>query len=185
MSDVSSPSRNTGSASRLSAPTSARTAPPAEDVRAMGEAFARARMQPQQQAPGLGQRNAGGKDGALARQADRAPNASTLGAWRALDERNALDRRDGERHGDQGFGGMAQHAGLPVVVAAQAPSPQVDPSGFAQMLADLWARENGRGSREVRVRFGASTWPATGARLIQSADGLLDISVEMAKGAGS
>ena len=50
------------------------------------------------------------------------------------------------------------------------------------MLADLWPRENGRGPREVRVRFGAATWPATGARLVRSADGLLDVTVEQAPG---
>ncbi len=186
MSDVSAPSRSSSTqASRPAARPQARTAPATEDVRAMGEAFARARMQqPQQQTSGLGQRSATGKGALLTKQGgERAPDAAALNAWRGLDERNALDRREGERHGDQGFGGMAQQMGVPVMVTAQAPAPQVDPSGFAQMLADLWTRENGRGAKEVRVRFGNATWPATGARLVQSADGLLDIAIEVAPGA--
>lgn len=183
MSDVSGPSRSASTPTRTAAHPQARTAPPAEDVRAMGEAFARARMQPQQQAGALGQRAAGGRTALIAARGERTPDAVAAGAWRALDERGALDRREGERHADQGFGGLGQHAAIPVVVSAQFPAPQVDPSGFAQMLADLWTRENGRGAREVRVRFGNATWPATGARLVQSADGMLDITLEIAPGA--
>jgi hypothetical protein len=55
------------------------------------------------------------------------------------------------------------------------PAPQVDPSAFAQLLAQLWRREHGKGSKEVRVSFGADAWPATGARLVRDAGGQLDI----------
>lgn len=182
MSVVSGPSRSNGTPTRTAAGQQTRAAPPAEDVRAMGEALARARMQPQQQASAPGPRAASGKFVTIATAGARTPGADTAGAWRALDERNSLERSEAERHTDQVFGGLPQQAGIPVVIAAQVPAPQVDPSGFAQMLADLWTRENGRGSREVRVRFSNAAWPATGARLVQSADGLLDISVEIAPG---
>ena len=43
----------------------------------------------------------------------------------------------------------------------------------AQVLADLWTRENGRGAKEIRVRFGEDAWPATGARLVRNAAGAL------------
>ncbi|NJR78496.1 hypothetical protein [Sphingomonas corticis] len=181
MSDVSAPSRSSQPVRRAAPQPTQRADPPAEDVRAMGEAFARARGSlPQGTAPARG----GGKGAAMPAKGERAPDAPALGQWQAAaEERAALDRRDGDRHADQGFGGFAQNAApVPVVVAAQAPAPHVDPSGFAQMLADLWTRENGRGPREVRVRFGAATWPATGARLVRSADGLLDVTVEQAPG---
>ena len=185
MSDVSAPSRTSQPVRRAAPTPQQRATPPAEDVRAMGEAFARARGSLPQGGQAVA-RN-GGKPASMLAKGDRGADAAALGQWQqagqAAEERAALDRRDGERHADQGFGGFAQNATpVPVVVAAQAPAPHVDPSGFAQMLADLWTRENGRGPREVRVRFGASTWPATGARLVRSADGLLDVTVEQAPG---
>ncbi len=70
----------------------------------------------------------------------------------------------------------------PVVGVPTMPAPHVDPGAFAQLLADLWARENGKGAREVSVRFGRDAWPATGARLVRNAAGTLDISLEVASG---
>lgn len=184
MTDVSATSRSNAPNTRPTARTPQRATPPAEDVRAMGEAFRRARGGTGQP-DGLSGRAAVGKGAQPAtRGGERGADATAVAGWHAADERAALDRREGERHADQGFGGMAQQAAAPVVIPAQGPSPLVDPSGFAQMLADLWTRENGRGPREVRVRFGTSTWPATGARLVRSADGLLDVTVEMAPGFG-
>ena len=185
MSDVSTTTRS--HAPRSPARSAPRTAPAAQDVQAMREALANARRQ-QGPVPGQPQAGAratpqqgGARTGSMA-GADRGTDALVTGEWRAADDRAALDRRDGERSADQGFGGFAQPGALPVTVAAHPPAPQVDPSGFAQMLADLWTRENGRGAREVRVRFGNDSWPATGARLVRSADGLLDVTVEMAAG---
>ncbi|PCG09468.1 hypothetical protein COA17_06165 [Sphingomonas ginsenosidimutans] len=184
MSDVSATTRS--HAPRSPARPAARTAPAPQDVQAMREALANARRQQgslpgQPQAGGRTAQQQGGARTAMA-GADRGADALATGEWRSADDRAALDRRDGERSSDQGFGGFAQPGALPVTVAAHPPAPQVDPSGFAQMLADLWTRENGRGAREVRVRFGNDSWPATGARLVRSADGLLDVTVEMAAG---
>lgn len=89
-------------------------------------------------------------------------------------------QRDGTEAlaGWNGLGTVPVVAGMPADVAA----PHVDPSAFAQMLADLWTRENGRGSKEVRVRFGDRSWPATGARLVRNAAGGLDVALLVGDG---
>ena len=180
MSDVAATTRSAATP-RAPARAPARAAPASEDVRAMGEAFARARGTMAEQPQGLG-RN--GKPLGMPGRAGREAEAATVAQWGATEERVAIERREGDRHGDQGFGGFGQQAaGTAPVPVVQAPSPHVDPSGFAQMLADLWTRDNGKGPREVRVKFGRATWPALGAALVRSADGLLDVSVEMASGA--
>ncbi|KQT35023.1 hypothetical protein ASG29_02510 [Sphingomonas sp. Leaf412] len=181
MSDVSATGRSADPATRSSARRISRAAPPAEDVRAMGEAFRRARGGLPGRADAAMPRGTG-KGAGVAARTGAAPDATAPAGPRTGDEQATLDRRDADRHPDQGFAGLAQHAAVPVVVAAQPPSPLVDPTAFAQLLADLWTRENGRGPREVRVRFGAATWPATGATLVRSADGLLDVTVDMAPG---
>jgi hypothetical protein len=83
-----------------------------------------------------------------------------------------------ERQADgQGLALSGQPAAPPPVTLPAMPAAHVDPSAFAQTMADLWTRENGRGSKEVRVRFGDSAWPATGARLVRNAAGTLDIAL--------
>ncbi len=78
-----------------------------------------------------------------------------------------------------GLGAPAQ------VAAAPPPTSFVDPSAFADLLSRLWLREQGRTTREVRVSFGDSAWPATGARLIRLEDGSLQVAVTLGdRGAG-
>lgn len=78
-----------------------------------------------------------------------------------------------------GLGAPAQ------VAAAPPPTSFVDPSAFADLLSRLWLREQGRTTREVRVSFGDSAWPATGARLIRLDDGSLQVAVTLGdRGAG-
>jgi len=76
--------------------------------------------------------------------------------------------------------------GAPAQVAAPPPPTSfVDPSAFADLLTSLWLREQGRTAREVRVSFGDSAWPATGARLIRQEDGSLRVAVTLGdRGAG-
>lgn len=164
-----------------------RSPPLAEDLRAMGEAFAKVRGQAQGLAGQPGQQQA-----PLAKppaqppgQAAADPRAelARVAGWRAADERGTLDRREAERGGEQALGMVSpSHAPVPTAAALPVPAPHVDPSAFAQTLADLWTRENGRGDRQVRVRLGADAWPATGVLMVQSADGLLDVTVDMAAG---
>lgn len=168
--------------------SSVRPQPPADDVRAMSEAFSRARGDAKglagrgglpQQPQGEGQVQVGTPQVA----ADPRAELARAAGWRAADERGTADRRDAERGGEQALGLVSPaHAPPPAAAAVAAPPPHVDPSAFAQVLADLWTRENGRGDRQVRVRFGAEAWPATGALMVQTADGLLDLTVDMAPG---
>lgn len=88
------------------------------------------------------------------------------------------------REGAEGLGGLAGQApplAAPVATADLA-APHIDPGAFAQLLADLWTRENGKGSKEVRVRFGERAWPATGARLVRNAAGTLDVALQVGDG---
>lgn len=166
-----------------------RTQPPADDVRAMSEAFARARGDARPPAGKLtGQ---GGHVPQDRKLASAMPGASTefraelaqAAGLRAADERGALDRREAERGGEQALALVSPSQAAPQGAAPlPVPSPHVDPAGFAQMLADLWTRENGRGDKRVQVQFGAEAWPATGALLVQSADGVLDVTIDMAAG---
>ncbi|MEH3123665.1 MAG: hypothetical protein PGN16_17115 [Sphingomonas phyllosphaerae] len=161
--------------------------PRSDDVRAMSDAFARARakMQPE----GTALRPAPAKSG-TGKDAPR-QNAGTMtgetrerAAALPTDDRHAIHREEerdtGGQSGGQSFAGQLA---APVVGVPTMPAPHVDPSAFAQMLADLWTRENGKGAREVSVRFGRDAWPATGARLVRNAAGTLDISLEVADGA--
>lgn len=174
---------------RQPARTGQRSQPAAEDVRAMTDAFARARGEgrpPLGQALGQGARGGGERKSGMMAQAspDFGAEVAQVAGLRAADERGTLDRRDAERGGEQALGLVSpQQAPAQGAALLPAPSPHVDPSGFAQMLADLWTRENGRGDKRVQVRFGAEAWPATGALLVQSADGVLDVTVDMAPGA--
>lgn len=166
------------------APT--RTQPPADDVRAMAQAFARVRGDargPGGQAGQLQQPPGRGQAGVQQAMIDPRAELARAAGWRSADERGTLDRRDSERGDDQALGLISPtNASAPGMATLPAPAPQVDPAGFAQMLANLWTRENGRGDRQVRVRFGADAWPATGALLVQSPDGVLDVTIDMAPG---
>lgn len=161
--------------------------PNAADVRAMGDAFARARakMAPDGQAPRTPPGKAAtGKE--TQRTATGAPTADARERTGTLptDDRHAALHRDEDRdNGGQSSGqSFAGQLAAPVAGVPTMPAPHVDPSAFAQMLADLWTRENGKGAREVSVRFGREAWPATGARLVRNAAGTLDIAVEIADG---
>ncbi len=155
----------------------ARPEPKPGDVRAMADAFAAARRQmPQGKQAALPQDKLakmpkGDADARFAEVKDRAaaddPFADSL-----LRDRDRQDRQEG------GFGMAGQPGGAPLPIQVPAmPNPQVDPAAFAQMLADLWTRENGKGSKEVSVKFGDNAWPATGARLVRNAGGALDIAL--------
>lgn len=78
--------------------------------------------------------------------------------------------------------GAGPGAVVPTMVTADVAAAHVDPGAFAQMLADLWTRENGKGAKEVLVRFGNRTWPATGARLVRNAAGGLDVALMVGDG---
>lgn len=76
-------------------------------------------------------------------------------------------------------------SGAASVAAAPPPTSFVDPSAFAELLSNLWLREQGKSTREVRVNFGDSAWPATGARLVRLDDGSLQVAVLVGdRGAG-
>ena len=166
-------------------PSSAPTRADPGDVRAMREALEAARGRVDKlpvktggKAPtGAGAKTAGvrvaagdtGRDAAMMR-ADRGEVAP----------RYAVQQRD-ETEAVAAWNGQPAQA-VPVPVAANLPSPQVDPGAFAQMLADLWTRENGRGSKEIHVRFGDRAWPATGARLVRTAAGSLDVALLVGDG---
>ncbi|UVO50038.1 hypothetical protein M0208_05700 [Sphingomonas sp. SUN019] len=180
-------SHDTAPAQRPAArPQASRPTQP-DDVRAMSDAFAaaRAKMKPD----GMKFEGPPGKQGkatlakGLPLEADRKPADASMSA--AFD-RKVAERQQSERQADgQGLALPGQAAPPPPVMLAMMPSPQVDPGAFAQMLADLWTRENGKGAKEVRVKFGADAWPATDALLIRNAAGSLDISVGMASGSGA
>ena len=88
-----------------------------------------------------------------------------------------------EEGADSLAGWAGQGAGAAQAAAAANPqAPHVDAGAFAQMLADLWTRENGRGSKEVRVRFGDRSWPATGAVLVRNEGGTLDVALQVGDG---
>ena len=68
--------------------------------------------------------------------------------------------------------------------AMQAPQPvaaHVDPSVFADMLTNIWTREQNKTAREVRVSFGDEAWPATGATLLRLDDGSLRVTVSVGR----
>lgn len=162
--------------------------PPTEDVRAMADAFAKAgRRMPANGAPAKDVAMPKGMKGQVQTRGEQ-PATTTPDPRGAHDttEASVRERGQGERHGGgEGFASPQQTVQPLPVSVPQAPSPQLDPSAFAQMLADLWTRENGKGSKEVRVRFGSTAWPATGARLVRNAAGALDIAVQVGSGAAA
>lgn len=176
---------------------SAQTA--SHDARAMSDALARARQQmatPQSTVQGTGKappkplaplqqtRLATRGQPQAQAKAQAATAQGAAGAGRHLDALHAAVAHGDDRQDDKGETaavGLAvtqQAPPAPLTVPA-APSPVVDPSAFAQLLADLWTRENGRGAKEVSVRFGRNAWPATGARLVRNAAGALDVTLQV------
>jgi hypothetical protein len=151
-------------------------APSRQDVEAMNDAFAAVRKR-----QGAGQGAPLTAKDAREKQASNGPPLQRPGVERWQDR--FAQERDLARQNDQenGLNAFGQAAGpVPVPVAAPAtPSPLVDPSAFVQLMAQLWARENGKGARDVRVQFGDSAWPATGARLVRNAAGTLDIELHL------
>ncbi|RVT93278.1 hypothetical protein [Sphingomonas crocodyli] len=172
-----SSARAPSSTPRLDARPAARQQPNEQDVRAMGEAFAAARRQPQ---GGLQQ----GKAGKLAGQLAKGEAQARDGAQPSIGDRGAFadamrNEHDNGARSDQGFGLPGQAGAAVPVPAPQVPAPHVDPSAFAQLMSQLWLREREKGAKEVRVEFGRSTWPATGATLVRNTDGVLDIALQV------
>lgn len=167
------------SASRAQPPRQAAPTPDARadpnDVRAMREAIDAARSKLEKFPPQQGKRPVlpGGTEAQT-----RTAEATTQGS------EDPLTRRQQQREGTESLAGWNAQGGVIGTTTAHAnpPAPQVDPSAFAQMLADLWTRENGRGSKEVRVRFGDRAWPATGARLVRNAAGGVDVALFVGDG---
>jgi hypothetical protein len=148
--------------------------PAPADVRAMNEALAKARLQTKEQ-PGAPIQQKGAKGLVQTERRSEVPVQQREAFGDARDtalrqEREARERQDGLF----GFSGHAQPqpAAMPAMPAAH-----VDPGAFAQMLADLWTRENGKGTKEVTVTFGDRAWPASGARLVRNAAGTLDVAL--------
>jgi hypothetical protein len=155
-------------------PSSAPTRADPNDVRAMREAIDAARGRVDKAAGQPGRKAHGqvtaerGREGVVADRHQEQP----------------VSRLRSRQEGSEalaGWNGQAP-AAVTTTVAADVTAPHVDAGAFAQMLADLWTRENGRGSKEVRVRFGDRAWPATGARLVRNAAGSLDVALLVGDG---
>lgn len=167
---------------RLPAASSSRTDP--GDVRAMRDALEAARGRIDKPAGQQGRKplaQAGGKPAHQPAQARE--GGGDVAAAEGRGEESS-PRLHALREGADGVAPWAGQGGAPVPggMAAEWPAPHVDPGAFAQMLADLWARDNGRGAKEVRVRFGDRAWPATGARLVRNAAGALDVALLVGDG---
>ena len=186
--------------SQPSQPSRAEPAP--NDLRAMKDAMANARQQMgETQGKGAGQ-NAGtaraggdGKPGAFGKLSGQdsakelpgqQPHAGVLPDRRDVASFEGSLARGGDTSaGTEPFAGIGTTVAAGTVVPMMVPNvagPHVDPTAFAQMMADLWTRENGRGSKEVSVRFGNSAWPATGARPVRNAAGGVDIALQVGDG---
>jgi hypothetical protein len=154
--------------------------PAPADVRAMNEALAKARLQTKEQA-GAPIQQKGAKGLVQTERRGEVPVQQREAFGDARDtalrqEREARERQDG-------LFGFAGHAQPQSTAMPAMPAAHVDPGAFAQMLADLWTRENGKGTKEVTVTFGDRAWPATGARLVRNAAGTLDVALLLGGGA--
>lgn len=157
-------------------PMQVRPAPAPAEVRAMAEALGKAKAQlqgkeqpsgPLQQKPRNGLAQPEHRGEAIVAQREVPDDFREVSLRQ---EREARERQDG-------LFGFAAHASPPPVAMPAMPAAHVDPGAFAQMLADLWTRENGKGTKEVTVSFGDRAWPATGARLVRNAAGTLDVAL--------
>lgn len=166
-------------APRSTAPSEARSPNPAAQqqggAQAMRDAFASVRGKVDALSEGAGklkQKGLGGKE-----LAGRDQKGEVKGRAEAESSRGSTPTQSERQADGQGLSLSGQPAPPPPVTMPAMPAAHVDPSAFAQAMADLWTRENGKGAKEVRVRFGDSAWPATGARLVRNADGVLDIAL--------
>jgi len=144
-------------------------------AQAMRDAFASARGKVDTLSEGAGKlkhKGLGNKELAGREQKGEAHGRTDAEAPRGSTPTQSERQADG-----QGLALTGQPAPPPPATIPAMPAAHVDPSAFAQAMADLWTRENGRGAKEVRVRFGDSAWPATGARLVRNAEGTLDIAL--------
>lgn len=191
MTQVNASSARPVNPARSSANGPQRTDPPLGDVKAMREALDAARTR---LGSGKGALSGTHGKGALPDEKGKALAQAAHGDAPAVGERAAFDdpretllrqarERQEQQDGLAGFGGMAQAQAAPNMPAM--PAAHVDPAAFAQLLADLWTRENGKGAKEVTVSFGDQAWPATGATLVRNAAGMLDVSLHLGDPAAS
>lgn len=156
-------------------PAQGRAQPAPAEIRAMNEALGKAKAQLQgKDQPGgpIQQKSVKGLVQPERRGEAMVQQREALGDFRETalrQDREARERQDG-------MFGFAHAQPQPMAMPAM-PAAHVDPGAFAQMLADLWTRENGKGTKEVTVTFGDRAWPATGARLVRNAAGTLDVSL--------
>lgn len=183
-------------------PAQSRAEPAPNDLRAMKDAMANARRQMGEATGGAAEQAGAGKAGGGKAEGHGKSAGAYAKGGRELSGQGQQpgvlpDARDvasfagslaSSAEAKEGLEGLPGFAGLtpggapvPMTIPAM-PAPHVDPSAFAQMMADLWTRENGRGSKEVSVRFGNSAWPATGARLVRNAAGGVDIALQVGDG---
>ncbi|QNA86393.1 hypothetical protein G4G27_22225 [Sphingomonas sp. So64.6b] len=178
MTSVNSATRSQPSRTPASRPQPAPARAQPSDAKAMSDAFAAARktmgLPPES-------RTKLGKEAKLGAHGERESFTATVDAKARDADLIVRERESQDQHG-QGFGAPAQSVPIVPLAMPAMPAPHVDASAFAQMLADLWTRENGKGAREVQVRFGANAWPATGARLVRNAAGALDIALQVGDG---
>jgi hypothetical protein len=162
-------------------PIQGRVQPQSEDVRAMKDALGKARVQLfGKEQPGKEQLDGPlqPKHGKGLVQPERRGEAPVQQREAFGDFREAALRQEREaRERQDGLFGFAGHAQPQPMAMPAMPAAHVDPGAFAQMLADLWTRENGKGAKEVTVTFGDRAWPATGARLVRNAAGTLDVAL--------
>jgi len=166
-------------APRSNGPADARAPSPAAQqqggAQAMRDAFASARGKVETLSEGAGKlqhKGSGQKE-----LAARDQKGEAKGRAEAEPPRGSTPTQSERQADGQGLSLSGQAAPPPPVTMPAMPAAHVDPSAFAQAMADLWTRENGKGAKEVRVRFGDSAWPATGARLVRNAAGALDIAL--------
>ena len=157
-------------------PLPARAQPALADIRAMNEALgkAKAKLQVKEQPAGTAQQKP------LKGLVQPERRGETIVQQREAfgDSRDTALRQEREaRERQDGLFGFAGHAQPQAMAMPAMPAAHVDPGAFAQMLADLWTRENGKGTKEVTVTFGDRAWPATGARLVRNAAGTLDVAL--------
>jgi hypothetical protein len=161
--------------------------PSPDDVRAMRQAFGQARPMLQETRPQAHERGLGTRASALAKADTAVIGAQEQQAHEPLAGVTGREKRGGalvdegdrdQDHAATGLGTTAQQPVAPLAIPAM-PAPHVDASAFAQLMTDLWLRERGKGSKEVRVSFGRDAWPATGARLFRNAAGALDIQLHV------
>lgn len=157
-------------------PVQGRAQPAPADIRAMNEALGKAKAQFQAKEQPAGTVREKPLKGLV--QPERRGEAMVQQREAFGDSRETALRQEREaRERQDGLFGFAGHAQPQPMAMPAMPAAHVDPGAFAQLLADLWTRENGKGAKEVTVTFGDRAWPATGARLVRNAAGTLDVAL--------